>query len=208
MGGFDTEPFDAAPFDAAPAASGTTAPAPTGSDFVPRPPRLVTLPVAPAEYCFVGLREVLKSDEALAAAGVTVRAWDGDPTESWVPNEGDLPLVRITPSGGLANWVNEGQHQTTLQVPITSFIPGVNAVDVLRISAAVFAAVFPQDPTRRQQVNAMLQGRSGIYDAIGPRVELVGCAMRQMGFKPMPQGALPYCLQVDSVLELKIMVPS
>lgn len=149
---------------------------------------MASLPVSQQRLVLRGLQQVYETDPVLQGipGGTAVRAWEGDVREQDVPQEDELPLLRLTPRIGPSRWKFENAHFLTIPTAVEMYSPGVDAANLLDLADAAFVALFPDDPARKVEVKDAFGAAAGAIQ----RFEWV------QGYgSPEKVGATPYALK-------------
>lgn len=151
--------------------------------------KVTSFPDSPEAVVWDKFKTVLTSDAVLKAGVKDWRVLDGrgHDAEDWPPPEpAGLPALRVTPQLGVSQWASESQHEVRLPIAFDMAVPGTEAADLMNFWGAIRSAVFPQDPTRRDYVNAQL-------DYATLRAEVKGTAMEPV---PTEGGEILLCSAV------------
>jgi len=115
------------------------------------------LPDAEETIAFRAVAAVLRDDSTLQACNVTFRAWEGNVGDLDEPAVANCPYMRLTPAAGNSGWINEGQHELSLDVTIEAAVVGSDVDQLLNLWAAIRRALWPgrtieARDARRQQM--------------------------------------------------------
>jgi hypothetical protein len=88
------------------------------------------------------LVQTLKTDPVLKNAVDTWQVYDGSEEATSEPTEEDLPLLRMTPSGGPMKWLDESDHQNDWRIKLSIGVEGTRFTDLADMWSQVEVALF------------------------------------------------------------------
>jgi hypothetical protein len=112
----------------------------------------------------------LRNDPVLHMAVDTWQLWDGSEEATVEPTEENLPLLRMTPSGGTQKWLDENAQQCTMNLTIDIGVEGTTITDVFDFWSQVEVALFTGNAVlERLYTNGAIQ-KTITSPAITPRM--------------------------------------
>jgi len=94
----------------------------------------------------------LQADNVLHQAVDTWQVWSGRESDTAVPTEEDLPLVRLTPAPGSQVWLDENTQQCNWPIKVEIGIEGTDLTHLLNFWGAIETALF----TGNNLLNALI----------------------------------------------------
>jgi hypothetical protein len=99
---------------------------------------------------------VLKNDSVFGPATNTFIEWDGTSNDTTDPEYSWTPYCRVDPFPQESEWVTESQHMMPMMLRIQLCTAGTQIENSMGYWAAMRAALFPQNPTQRDNVKSLL----------------------------------------------------
>jgi hypothetical protein len=171
-------------------------------------PKLAAIPAVPEELAISAVLETLRDDPTIGTAGsqpVTILAPEGDrtllPEVMPAPNADQLPAIRLTLGDYSMKWEAVGQHRGKLPMVFEVFSPGTHYADRFRLTSALIAALFPQDPDRKAQVKSR-------FNTAGFTWINTGEGLSMGGTKTLMIGDDQYCQRTNVTYWMSFDVPT
>lgn len=114
----------------------------------------LALPRSVHSAVFLAVVAILKADPTLARFVKTWVVWDGTLDNLALPTLAECPWVSITPVADPSRWETVGQHNSALSLKVEVRLEGSRVTDAMDAWGAIKAALFPDDQSVLQKLEA------------------------------------------------------
>jgi hypothetical protein len=156
------------------------------------------LPDAEETIAFRAVDKILKHDIVLKHVLKTYNSFTGSTIDLLTPTPAMCPYVQISPKPMQARWESEGEHRAPLTILILCAVEGSNADNLMNLFGCVRRALWPMDPAKKAEVDAIKNATPVIMKAT---LSLAG-----FGVIPLAKGSS--VIGAAGHLELLLHVPT
>ena len=112
------------------------------------------IPPSKHRKVFRVIDDALRAASGLRLAKVTIQSWTGERDDSAPPTDSKGPWIRLTPVAEPSAVETENLTDSPLGILLEVFVAGTNADDAMDLWGAVVAALFPNDRSVQNAIEA------------------------------------------------------